>query len=158
MMSILVLLLPILTGAASSRSYVSGNHTLTLDGVQTGFVKSVQGGKVYAEVINEPMGSDKVVRKHIGQPKYEDYVMTKLKNGRKKKMGNVVEESEVLKQVDDFQRLLLYELLRQCTLPQQELFERMYKSVEEVPPENLRTALVQVERTVKKNKLILIRE
>jgi hypothetical protein len=66
-----------------------------------------------------------------------------------------VEESEVLKQVDDFQRLLLYELLRQCTLPQQELFERMYKSVEEVPPENLRIALVQVERTVKKNKLIL---
>jgi hypothetical protein len=71
----LVLLMVLGTGAASSRSYVAGNNSLTLDGVNTGFVKSIDGGSIYAEVVNEPMGADKVVRKHIGQPKYQDFTM-----------------------------------------------------------------------------------
>lgn len=65
--------IPFLMGPASARSYVSGNYSLTLDGVNTGFVKSVEGGSIYAEVIQEPAGADYVVRKHIGQPKYEDF-------------------------------------------------------------------------------------
>jgi phage tail-like protein len=71
----LVVLLALTTGAASSRSYVSGNYMLTLDGVNIGFVKSVSGGGVYAEVVNEAAGPDYFVRKHIGQPKYEDFAM-----------------------------------------------------------------------------------
>lgn len=71
----LALLIALGTGAASSRSYVSSNYSLTLDGVNTGYVKSVDGGGIFAEVINEPMGADKVVRKHIGQPKYADFTL-----------------------------------------------------------------------------------
>jgi hypothetical protein len=46
---------------------------LTLDGVQCGFVKSVGGGDISAEVIEEPVGSSYFVKKHIGQPRYEDF-------------------------------------------------------------------------------------
>jgi hypothetical protein len=54
------------------RSYVSGNYFLTLDGVKCGYVKSVDGGAISAEVINEPAGPSYFTKKHIGQPKYED--------------------------------------------------------------------------------------
>lgn len=54
------------------RSYVSGNFALTLDGVKCGFLKSVDGGAISAEVIQEPAGPSYFVKKHIGQPKYED--------------------------------------------------------------------------------------
>ena len=40
----------------AARSYVSGNYFLALDGVKCGFVKSVDGGGITAEVINEPAG------------------------------------------------------------------------------------------------------
>ncbi|MGZ4354398.1 MAG: phage tail protein [Gaiellaceae bacterium] len=55
------------------RSYAVENFMLTLDGVQCGFVKSVGGGDVSAEVIQEPVGPSYFVKKHIGQPKYEDF-------------------------------------------------------------------------------------
>lgn len=71
----LLLALPMMMGPASSRSYVSGNYMLELDGVQQGLIKSIQGGTVYAEVINEAAGPDYFVHKHIGQPKYEDFAM-----------------------------------------------------------------------------------
>jgi phage tail-like protein len=54
------------------RSYVAGNFLLKLDGVDAGFVKSVDGGAISAEVINEPAGNAYFVRKHIGAPKYEE--------------------------------------------------------------------------------------
>jgi len=54
------------------RSYVSGNFFLTLDGAKCGYVKSVDGGAISAEVINEPAGPSYFVKKRIGQPKYED--------------------------------------------------------------------------------------
>jgi hypothetical protein len=60
-------------GAAKDRSYVAGRYLLTLDGVKVGFVKSVEGGDVTAEVIQEPVGPDYIVHKHIGKPKYEDF-------------------------------------------------------------------------------------
>jgi hypothetical protein len=55
------------------RSYVSGNYMMTLDGKNVGFVKSVDGGVISAEVITEPAGSNYFVKKHIGQPKYEEF-------------------------------------------------------------------------------------
>jgi hypothetical protein len=55
------------------RSYASGNFFFELDGVTCGFIKSVEGGSASAEVINEPAGPSHYVKKHIGNPKYEDF-------------------------------------------------------------------------------------
>lgn len=71
----LIAVLALGTGAGPGRSYVSGNSRLTLDGTNVGVLKSVDGGSIFAEVINEPMGADKVVHKHIGQPKYQDFTL-----------------------------------------------------------------------------------
>jgi hypothetical protein len=49
-----------------------GSFALTLDGTQCGFVKSVDGGEITADVISEPADGG-VVKKHIGQPKYEEF-------------------------------------------------------------------------------------
>jgi hypothetical protein len=57
------------------RSYVSGNFFLTLNGVKCGFIKSVDGGGISAEVINEPARPVYFTKKHIGQPKYEAFEM-----------------------------------------------------------------------------------
>jgi phage tail-like protein len=58
-----------------ARSYVSGNFFFNLDGVKCGFLKSVDGGGIKADVINEAGGSEFYVKKHIGQPNYEDFEM-----------------------------------------------------------------------------------
>jgi len=62
-------------GAKEGRTYVSGNYFLTIDGVKSGFLKSVDGGGITAEVISEPAGKSYFVKKHIGQPKYEDFTI-----------------------------------------------------------------------------------
>jgi phage tail-like protein len=60
---------------ADVRSYVSGNFFFQIDGVKCGFIKSVDGGAITAEVINEPSGPSYFVKKHIGTPKYEDFTL-----------------------------------------------------------------------------------
>ena len=59
--------------ADNKRSYVSGGHFLNLDGIKCGFVKKISGGGATAEVIEEPNGPGYFTKKHIGQPKYEDF-------------------------------------------------------------------------------------
>jgi len=59
----------------TDRSYVSGNFALELDGQFVGFLKSYEGGFAKADVIPEPYGSAAFIKKHIGQPKYQDLVM-----------------------------------------------------------------------------------
>ena len=54
------------------RSYGKGNFMLVLDGVKCGFVRSVEGGGVTAEVVSEAAGTSSFIKKHLGQPKYED--------------------------------------------------------------------------------------
>ena len=61
---------------AGTRSYAAGNFFFNLDGVKCGFVKAVDGGAISAEVIEEKVGPDYFTKKHIGQPKYEDIVLT----------------------------------------------------------------------------------
>jgi hypothetical protein len=56
-----------------ARSYAVENFMLMLDGIPCGFVRSVGGGDISAEVIQEPVGSSYFVKKHIGQPRYEDF-------------------------------------------------------------------------------------
>jgi hypothetical protein len=46
-----------------------------VEGAICGPLKSVDGGSVSAEVINEPSGPDYFVKKHIGQPKYEEFTV-----------------------------------------------------------------------------------
>jgi hypothetical protein len=55
-----------------TRSFVGGNFGLTLEGKPSGFLKSVSGGAVSAEVVNEK-ATDYFQRKHIGGPIYEDF-------------------------------------------------------------------------------------
>ena len=55
-----------------NRSYVSGNFFFNLDGVKCGYVKSVDGGAISAEVISEAAGPSYYTKKHVGSPKYED--------------------------------------------------------------------------------------
>jgi hypothetical protein len=59
----------------ATRSYVTGHFMMQLDGVKCGFLTSVDGGGVTAEVVNEAAGPDFFVKKHIGAPKYEDLVL-----------------------------------------------------------------------------------
>lgn len=57
--------------AAEDRSFSSNSFFLILDGVQCGVVKSLDGGSIGANVINEQMGSQFYTKKHIGTPVYE---------------------------------------------------------------------------------------
>src|SRR5262249_17560423 len=52
-----------------------GHFALTLDGFQSGYIKSLDGGDITAEVIAETVSSSYFAKKRIGQPKYEDFVM-----------------------------------------------------------------------------------
>lgn len=63
------------SAAEVSRSYVSGYFFLTLNGNKCGFIKTVGGGSISAEVIDEPAGPNYFVKKHIAQPKYEDFTI-----------------------------------------------------------------------------------
>jgi hypothetical protein len=60
---------------AKDRSYAGQQSTLILDGANCGFLKSVDGGVISAEVISEPAGPAQFVKKHIGQPKYGEFIL-----------------------------------------------------------------------------------
>ena len=56
-----------------TRSFAAGRFALQLDGVSCGFLAAADGGDISADVISEPSGPSGFVKKHIGQPKYEDF-------------------------------------------------------------------------------------
>lgn len=58
-----------------ARSYVGGYYQLVLDGLDVGFVKSVDGGAVTAEVIAEKVSQEFFTKKRIGTPRYEPYII-----------------------------------------------------------------------------------
>ena len=79
---LLVALMPGMAGAAArdalapvSRGYVGGRFALELDGVIVGFVQDVEGGHPVADVVTEKLGGDWLVRKHIGNVKYEEIAL-----------------------------------------------------------------------------------
>lgn len=51
------------------------NTTLELDGQFDGFVSNVDGGGVFADIINEPLGQDVIQRKRPGPVRFEDIVI-----------------------------------------------------------------------------------
>ncbi len=55
-----------------TRSSASGNFSLELDGKPCGFLKSVDGGGIKADVISEPVGATGFPAKQIGPPIYEE--------------------------------------------------------------------------------------
>lgn len=58
-----------------ARSYAAGRTLLSLDQQEIGFVKSYEGGAIAAEVISEPAGATAFIKKHLGQPRYEDIIL-----------------------------------------------------------------------------------
>ena len=56
-------------------TYVGSNFQLKLDGLDAGFLKSVDGGAITAEVINEPAGPSNLMKKRIGPPRYEAFTI-----------------------------------------------------------------------------------
>jgi hypothetical protein len=74
--AVLVALPATLSGAAPIRSYAVGNFLLELDGKSGGYLESVEGGSIHADVIREPSdGSSLFAKKHIGNPQYEDFTI-----------------------------------------------------------------------------------
>ena len=61
--------------ATISRPYASSNYMLNLAGVSVGFLKSVVGGGVTAEVISESAGPSYFTKKHLGPIKYEEFTV-----------------------------------------------------------------------------------
>ena len=56
----------------AQRAYVAGNFGLELDGINAGWLATVEGGMPTTEVIQERIGPDHLQHKHIGGVKYED--------------------------------------------------------------------------------------
>ena len=53
--------------------YVAGTFQQVLDGVNTGFLRSVEGGAATAEVISEVVGTSYFAKKHLGQIRYDPF-------------------------------------------------------------------------------------
>jgi hypothetical protein len=58
--------------AVAAHSYASALFALELDGVQAGFLEATEGGEAYGDVIEETVGPDLVVRKHLAGVRYSD--------------------------------------------------------------------------------------
>jgi len=65
-----------ISAAASSRQFAAGHIALTLNETAAGFLSFADGGNAFSDVVNEKLGQDNVVRKHIGGVKYEDITIT----------------------------------------------------------------------------------
>lgn len=60
--------------------------------------------------------------------------------------------SEALNKIKDYRKKSLIDLYDQLTPAQQDLFNRMYVGVEEIPDDKIDWAIQQCERTISKNK------
>jgi phage tail-like protein len=57
---------------ADGRAYIAGKYGIELDGIKAGWVWSVEGGHATSEVVQEKVGSDHIIKKHLAGVKYED--------------------------------------------------------------------------------------
>ena len=57
------------------RTFVAGNFHLELDGVKTGFLKSVDGGAAVGEVVSVMVGTQMFAKKHLGNVTYSPFVL-----------------------------------------------------------------------------------
>lgn len=59
---------------ATARTYAPGRFALELDGVTCGFVDSLSGGDISADIAVLAVGNSMFFEKHIGTVRYEDFV------------------------------------------------------------------------------------
>jgi 3-methyladenine DNA glycosylase AlkC len=64
--------------------------------------------------------------------------------------------SNALQEIKDYRKKVLVDLYSQCTKPQQEIFKKMYNSIETIPDKNIDWAIQQCERTIIKNRKRLL--
>jgi phage tail-like protein len=57
---------------STSRGYVAGKYALEIDGINAGWVMSAEGGHATSDVVQEKLGPDHIIKKHIAGVKYED--------------------------------------------------------------------------------------
>ncbi len=57
---------------ADKRGYVAGKYAIELDGIMAGWVGSVEGGHATSDVVQEKLGPDHIIHKHLAGVKYED--------------------------------------------------------------------------------------
>lgn len=60
----------------SKRAYAAGHFALELDNKAGGWLFSIEGGMATAEVVNEKIGPEHLIHKHISTVKYEDITVT----------------------------------------------------------------------------------
>ena len=61
---------------ATARTFSTAKFALTLYCVSCGFLDSIEGGDISADVIVEATASTAPAKKHIGQPKYEPFTVS----------------------------------------------------------------------------------
>jgi T4-like virus tail tube protein gp19 len=54
------------------RAYTAGKYALELEGNPAGYLHSAEGGLAMADVVEEKLGPDQLIRKHIAGVKYSD--------------------------------------------------------------------------------------
>jgi len=75
---VLIGMIPAASAALTTdnRGYVAAKYGLELDGQFVGWINSAEGGNAVADVVNEQLGADHIIRKHLGGIKYEDINIT----------------------------------------------------------------------------------
>lgn len=61
---------------ADGRGYVAGKYGVELDGIMAGWVWSSEGGHATSDVVQEKLGADHIIKKHVAGVKYEDMSVT----------------------------------------------------------------------------------
>ena len=59
-----------------NRAFIAGKFAFELDSIRAGWLFKAEGGSAKAEVINEKLGPDHIVKKHIGGVDYEEITVT----------------------------------------------------------------------------------
>src|SRR5262249_24290716 len=60
----------------TQRSFASGKYALEIEKLPMGWLHGTDGGSAYSEVVNEKVGPDHVIHKHLAGVKYEDVMVT----------------------------------------------------------------------------------
>jgi len=60
----------------NTKQYASALFILELEGTTAGFLRAVEGGEPFGEVVNEPVDASGVVKKHIGSVSYQPIVIS----------------------------------------------------------------------------------
>ncbi len=67
-----ILLVGIAAISSNQRAYVAGKYAIELDGIMAGWLHTAEGGHATSDVIDERLGPDQIIKKHISGVKYED--------------------------------------------------------------------------------------